>query len=175
MKNCINTLALFILLFISYEASCQTSQLKIISDPVEFNDYIVNQQNSIGSELQVLISIVTDNSTTKTQALTELDILNGVVADAVINLQNLKPIDPDSGLTAAAIDLFSFYKRIMSTSYKELVDEIYAEAPDAEKMDLILSSITEDEAKYDATFQTSQQSFANYYNFSLKENDLQSK
>jgi len=172
MKQSLYLLALNFLLFLSFEATGQKSQLKVISNPVEYNDYIINQQNSIGSELKVLISIVTNDSSFKTQALTELSILTGVVEEAVNNLQNLKPIDPDSGLTASAIDLFSFYKLIMSTSYKELIDEIYAEAPDSEKMNRILTTITEDEAKYDAAFQSSQQYFSEYYNFTLEENEL---
>jgi hypothetical protein len=140
--------------------------------PADYNNFVVDQQNAIGAELKVFISVITDPASEQSEAMDELTTLSGVIDQSVKRLELLKPIDPDFDLKSSALSLFGFYKRTMTTTYVEVVNELYAEVPDADKLNQYLATITEEEAVYDNAFQSAQSAFADHYNITLEENDL---
>jgi len=159
-------------LFISFSGKGQSGSAVVITVPVEYNDYIVEQQNKIGSEMKVFIGVLTDELSTKSEALTALDKLNETISLSTITIENLKQIDPDFGLKTEALNLFKFYSKTISTSYLKLLDELYAETPDLDKMNQLMTQITEEEAIYDNAYKTAQEKFAAQNNFVLEANTL---
>lgn len=144
-----------------------------ITDPVKYNDYIVGEQDRIGTELLKLIDMFGALPEDKQVTINQLEVVLRTCESANANLDRLKPIEHEFGLRDAAKGLFTFYHNIIDTDYRVVIDELYADTPDIDKMQEILNNVTTAEATYDETFQTAQQSFAKYHNMELKENELQ--
>lgn len=142
--------------------------MMVIEDAVEYNDYVIKQQDNIGNELKIFIAILNDTESIKSSAVSELDNVKDVINQSIRNLNNLQTLDPDFEMKENAVNLFNFYKRTMENAYVEMVDEIYSESPDGDRMNEIISKITEDEAIYDNAFLGAQQDFADYYNIRLE-------
>jgi hypothetical protein len=144
-----------------------------ISDPVKYNDYIVEQQNHIGDELLKLIAMFDALPEDQTVATDQLDVIISTAKTSIVNLNNLKPIANEFGMKQAAIDLFTFYKGTMDTDYRTVLDQLYAETPDMELLQGILVKIQEEEAAVDQKFQGAQQKFSAHHNIQLEENERQ--
>lgn len=144
-----------------------------ISDPVEYNDYIVDSQNSIGQKLLELLAVVNDLESTHDEAKASLQLLNNTIDISIESLENLKTLEPDFGMKQTAIELFLFYQKTMRTTYVLMVDEIYSAEPDVELLDKYMAEITEEESKVDNAFQSSQEQFAVKHNISLEKNSIQ--
>jgi hypothetical protein len=164
--------SLFILLFLVAFMGMKGQTLKI-SDPVKYNDYIVDQQNVIGVELLKLIDMFGNLPEDKTVATDQLEVILTTCNNGIINLQNLKPINNEFGMRQAAVELFQFYIQIMDSDYRTVLDQLYLEEPDAKLMQEILTRITESEGVVDEKFQSAQSAFAKYHNIQLEQNELQ--
>jgi hypothetical protein len=169
-----STLLLVALLFsgISMLKAQSDSQVSI-TDPVEYNDYIVDAQNRIGKNLLDLMAVVNDLESTHEQAKTSLSVLNSTIDMSILSLENLKTLEPDFGIKQTAIELFLFYQKTMRTTYVIMVDEIYSAEPNLELLNKYMAEITEEEGKYDNAFQSSQEQFAAKHNISLEKNSIQ--
>ncbi len=144
-----------------------------ITDPVKYNDYIVGQQNIIGTELLKLIGMFDALPEDKSETFAQLDVVITKCSEGVANLKNLKPIANEFGMRQAAIELFSFYHEIMDTDYRTIIDQLYSDAPDMEIMQGILTKVQDAEAVVDAKFQSAQKAFSAHHNIQLEENELQ--
>lgn len=149
------------------------AQTNKITDPVKYNDYIVGQQNFIGTELLKLIGMFDALPEDKSETFAQLDVVITKCTEGVANLKNLKPIANEFGMRQAAIELFGFYHEIMDTDYRVIIDQLYSDAPDMEIMQSILTKVQEAEAKVDEKFQSAQKAFSKYHNIQLEENELQ--
>jgi hypothetical protein len=149
------------------------AQTTTIKDPVKYNDFIVNQQNLIGEELLVLIGMFDALPDDQQVVLDQLEIVIGTCKSSIATTKNLKAIPNEFGLKANAIALFGFYEDIMDTDYRDAIAELYAEVPDTDLLQKILTSVQEEEAKFDAAFQSSQEQFAKYHNIQLIQNEIQ--
>lgn len=144
--------------------------------PVEYNDYIVTQQNKVGEKLVAFSSMLGDGKSSKAEIDTYLTNMLSTAQTATKAVEKMGPYDHSTNLRDNSVGLFKFYERAIANDYKALVDLIYAETPDdklMEKVQAILVKVTEEEAGYDASFQTAQQDFAAKYNIQLQENALQ--
>lgn len=150
----------------------QSDKVKI-SDPISYNDYIVNEQNEIGDALLDLMDVISDVTSTEEMAMYQLGVLTAAIDLSIIDLENLETIKNDYGIRRAALDLFGFYKRIMGTQYVEMIGQLYSEVPDMEVIDRISQEVTEEEKEFDAAFQLAQQAFASAHGFTLTPNSLQ--
>lgn len=165
MKKINHTL---LLLFIAFAASAQT-----ITDPVEYNDYFVNNQNKIGDELLKLIGMFDNLPEDKAIVNAQLKKVIAECDNAIAAVKSIKPIANEFNLRSASQDLFVFYKTTMSTDYPQLIDELYNPAPDMEKLTAILLKVQDGEAIVDEKFQKAQQEFATFHKIELEENELQ--
>ena len=163
---------MFLLMLLCAGAGLNAQTLKV-TDPVKYNDYIVDQQNLIGEQLVKLIGMFDALPEDKTVVTDQLEILITQCKSSVKSVQNLKPIPNEFGMKQGALDLFSFYQVTMDTYYRQMIDEVYKEVPDAEVLQGIVTNVQENEAKYDDAFQASQGKFAKYHNIQLGENELQ--
>lgn len=157
-----------LLLFIAFAASAQT-----ITDPVEYNDYFVNNQNKIGDELLKLIGMFDNLPEDKAIVNAQLNKVIAECDNAIAAVKSIKPIANEFNLRNASMDLFVFYKSTMSNDYPLMIDELYKPAPDMEKLNAVLLKVQDGEAIVDKKFQEAQQQFATFHNIKLEENELQ--
>jgi hypothetical protein len=162
----------FLLVVLAGIGTLKAQTLKI-SDPIRYNDYIVNQQSRIGEELLKLIGMFDALPEDKAVCIDQLEVIIATCKSAIANLQNLATINHEFGMRDSAIELFQFYDVTMETDYRKVIDELYAEIPDMELLQSILTRIQEQEATSDKKFQGAQEQFAKYHNISLQENSLQ--
>jgi len=169
MRNAL-TVLLFIIVY-------STNAQKTFKTAIAYNDYIVEQQTSIGLKILDFNNVVsaTVNYDTLMISLKEIDKAIDV---SLKNLKNTVAFEKETELKTAALNLFQFYKRIMSNEYKEMVKIIskgeYSEKDDA-RMAELLEKVVKDENAFDATFLGAQKKFAEKYGFTLEKSDLQEK
>lgn len=162
---------LLLLLCLGFVAT--QAQTTIVKDPVKYNDFIVNQQNMIGEELIQLIGMFDALPDDQQVVFDQLEVVISTCKSAIAATQNLKPISNEFGLKKNALALFGFYEEIMDDDYRKAIAELYAEEPNLELLQSLLTSIQEREAKFDQSFQGSQQEFAKFHNIQLIENEIQ--
>lgn len=162
---------LFVLLLLA-TAGLQGQTMKI-TDPVKYNDYIVDQQNLIGEQLVKLIGMLQAMPEDKSELIDQLEVLIAQCKSSISNVKNLRPNPNEFGLKQAALDLFGFYEKTMDHEYRQLIDEIYKEEPNQEVLNDILKNVTANEATFDSVFQSKQGEYAKYHNIQLEENQLQ--
>jgi hypothetical protein len=144
-----------------------------ISDPVKYNDYIVEQQNNIGDELLKLIAMFDALPEDQSIPTDQLNVIISTAKTSIANLNNLKPIANEFGMKQSAIDLFNFYKGTMDTDYRTVLDQLYAETPEVALLQEILVKIQGEEAAVDQKFQEAQEKFSQHHNIQLEENEQQ--
>jgi hypothetical protein len=85
----------------------------------------------------------------------------------------------DSALRDAAVNIFSFYKRIFLNQYKRIVEirrkGSFMTKDDLDELKQIIDDISKEEEKLDKNFHNAQQDFADKNNMQLGENSLQKK
>ena len=172
MKRTLRIFGIVYLLFAAFSAKSQSTSDTVITDPIAYNDFIVEQQNYIGLEIKVFSSIISDTTSYKSEAVAELEVLKSAVEKSTKNLKRLKQLNPDFNMKSQAVNLFGFYKRIMETYYVDFLDELYVEIPDMDNLNVLLDKITDEEAVYDNAYADAQKAFAEHYNISLEENTL---
>lgn len=165
-------LASILLALLFASAYAQTGTAVVITEPVKYNDYIVDQQNLIGNKLLGLNQVMGNPEATKDDALAAIEQIKAAIEQALLNTGNLSPIE-DMGLKKAAIDLFHFYQRTMQTKYPALINQVYSDTPDTDLINTLLGEVTAEEKGYDDAFLGAQSKFASANNFSLEENELQ--
>jgi len=163
-----NTLRVFLVFICALVIQFNIYAQKEITDPIEYNDYIVQQQINIRNEIDVMNKIISDLTSTKSMAMDQIKVLIGVSKQSIDNLNNLKIMQPDFQFKATAINLLKFYKRIIETTYIELINEIYASTPDNNKLNELIELIIKEESDYDSAYLSSQKEFAAYYEFTLE-------
>ncbi len=140
----------------------------------EYNDKIVDEQNKIGQRIIDFNYAV--------EAGEEMDLpLNLILEQINVSievLENLKPWEDGKALKNSALELFKFYKSIVSKEYREMVDILkHAEISetDAARLNTIMADVAEREKKVDYDFSTSQEAFAKRWNIELAPSELQDK
>ena len=103
MKNTFRIYTFTLLMLISLSGKSQSEQM-VIKDAVDYNDYVVKQQDMIGDELKVFIGILNDVESVKSSAVSELDNVKDIINQSIRNLKNLKKIDPDFDMTENALN-----------------------------------------------------------------------
>ncbi|MCG3165316.1 MAG: hypothetical protein POELPBGB_01078 [Bacteroidia bacterium] len=155
---------LLLLLIIPFAASAQKSA-------IEFNDIIVGEQNKIGQRIiDFNYAVETDTDTDLPLKLTLEQIKASLAEVEKISWQD------GAALKNSAIALFNFYQSIVSNEYVEMVkiiDKPELSQGDITRINELLASITEREAKLDAEFATQQEAFAKLNGFTLERNELQ--
>lgn len=163
MMKTILSLCLLLLLV----APASLAQQKKFSNAVQYNDYIVQQQQNILTVMNAF------NETVGKGEKPAIDAARlRVVAESRTAAKNVRQMAPFKGQTTfrdAAVSLFDFYVKVTSTTYVEMIDLMFSEREDrADKINALVANITEDEKKYDEKFLSSQQAFAKAHDFRLE-------
>lgn len=138
------------------------------NNAIEYNDYIINQQNLIVERIDAYISNISDGD--KNSTLVSLKELIKTIDQSLINLKNIGPYESNSAFRDAAIDLFEFYKSVAMNEYNEIVDIRFKEEltdEDYNRLQEIVDQISAKEKLVDDKFINSQKAFANEFGFIL--------
>lgn len=163
MKIKLVLVPLALLFFISTHAQTIT----VLTDAVSYNDFVIRQQDNIGADIRALVEVVNDVTSTKDDAYKALRKLQATIAGSIANLEGLQTLEPDFGFKDKSIILFKFYKKISENSYVEMVDELYSDAPDVDKIERIQIEIETEEAPLDDAFLGAQKKFAAHHGITL--------
>ncbi len=160
------------LLFILSASRLQAQNIRI-SDPIKYNDYMVERQDQFGAELLKLIDLFDVLPEDKSVVDGQSERVVASAQEGITAMNKLKPLKGDFGLHQSALELFVFYEETMRTDYGKIIDELYKDAPDLEALNEVLLRIEGEESKLDNAFFQAQNSYAKKHNFSLIENSLQ--
>ena len=173
MKNFIARFGVFLLFFCLSTPGIQ-AQITF-SDPISYNDYIVDNQDKIGVELLNFMALFTDGAAEARFIEVHKGVIN-TIDGAIKDTKAMPAYEGNLRLKDASVALFVFYKSVVEKEYKELMDIYIAgdfNEETSKKMDNLIGSITSREENYDKEFAEAQAEFAKKYKFSLEENDLQ--
>ncbi len=162
---------LFFLLLIPVGSTAQK-----ITDPVVYNDKIVEYQDQIGYAMVAMNEhIGTDESTLSSAEELRLDLLK-IIVESISGIKKMQAFDGNDDMRKAGLALFQFYERAVATDYKEAISILYKEdlsEDDITVLEGIVVKITEDESEFDIAFEKAQTAFAKKHNIELEENELQ--
>lgn len=168
MKYSLSFIALPFLLFLS----CATNSQKA----VEFNNLVINEQQRI-SELAIKLVDTMRSDISKCKEF-RLDIVKQC-DESLAAIKKLKGFEGSERMKNAAIELFSFYKKIYSNEYKQMFD-ILDKGENITEEDLAFIQqmeveVAKQEEKLDKEFADAQQELATKFNFQMEENENQQK
>lgn len=150
-------------------------QLNKFSEPVKYNDFIVNEQIQIGKTIQAFTTALNSSADSTVIHSKRRDIISQA-NKAYKQLLHTDPYGGDTSFIKHAKALFSFYAKIASTDYKQFIDILYnTNATDEQisnKLKTLLDTITEKEKIFDANFLNAQKAFAKKYDIELTENEF---
>jgi hypothetical protein len=146
------------------------------NDAVQYNDYIVSQQNLIGEKIIAYNTEFGVENVTREMVQPYYDDLLKTTREVVVRMRNLEVFEGNEQFLKASVDLMEFYQRTVEGAYLEMINIIFD--PDfndqsVEKLNTLLTNLTAEEAVYDDAFQKSQEAFANAYGFTIEKNELE--
>lgn len=158
--------------------ACGSLQLRAqeFSTAIEYNDYIVAQQNSIAAAMLIFNEELSKDTATKESATEKLEGLKSATKTSLANVRKISGYDGNVELRAATIDLFSFYEITFAKEYLQMIDLLYQEVFDEStmaEMQRMLTDISSREGALDEKFSAAQQAFATTHDFELTVNEYQ--
>ena len=163
----------FALVFCSLNVQAQK-----FSTAIEYNDYIVEQQNSIASAMLIFNEGLNSLSATKENAMENLNGLKTATKTGLEKVRKMSAFEGNTSLREATIDLFSFYETTFANEYAQLVDLLFKDDLNDDilaEMERLLAKITESEKVLDENFASEQKAFAVTHGFELTTNEWQEK
>lgn len=140
---------------------------------VEYNDFIVNEQNLVGEAINDLMSNMLEDSIT-VWAHYNAGLI--ITKNCFLAIQNAPAYENNTYFRDASIELFQFYLDVFSNEFRELITYYTDPNISFEKLDEELNRISEaitlKEDLYDNNFANAQAQFAEEYHFNLL--DIQS-
>jgi hypothetical protein len=143
---------------------------KQFHDPVEYNDFVVDQQNNI---LRRIIRLNELYDRAEEQAIRlQFDSLVLETDASLGKLTALTPFDGDSAVKVEAVKLMRFYHRIFRNEYKRIL-EIFLKGETAsdvevEEMSRIVEKLGEDEMLLHQALAKAQEQFARKHRFEFE-------
>ena len=154
-----------LLLIIPFAASAQKSA-------IDYNDMIVEEQTKIGQKIidfNYAVESDADMEMPLKLTLAQIDV-------SIAAIEKLSTWEDGAALKSSALQLFKFYKSIVSVEYREMVNILYHENlsdADVNRLNELMASVSEREKKYDDDFQRVQEAFAKRWNIDLVPNEIQ--
>jgi hypothetical protein len=141
--------------------------------PVQYNDYIVSRQTDL------MRKVISFSNAAEQDIDSAANMLKGYAAETTTMIGEIKGMPPykgDTSLRNAAVQSFTFYKRVFEEDYMDIIDIRRKEdltQDDVDEMDRIVKKITKEEEGYDKAFHNAQNNFAKKNNMRLRENEVQ--
>lgn len=170
----ISTKVLFLFALILF-AVASPLRAQPFKEAVDYNDYIVDQQNSIGRELITFNEAFADETVTFESITPTYNQLIKVTETAIANVTAMDAYGGNTDLRNSAAALFGFYLDIFKNEYLEMMKILLQdEATESgfARVEEIMQQISASEAEFDQAFNDAQTAFAEKHNFKLEENEL---
>lgn len=160
---------LYALLFVCGFQLVSVAQTPTFKTAVEYNDYIITQQNRV-------LTAITDfnlslDSGSIRYAHSKRDVIASVADDALLKLKKLPAYKGNTQFRAVTITLFEFYKSSAEVEYKEMIDLVMRPEKITneimKRINQLVDQVSDYEKKLDANFAEAQQKFATDNNFTL--------
>ena len=134
---------------------------------VEYNDFILEQQNSIIRRMLLLNELY--DTGTDSEIRLAFDSLVIQCDESLLCIKKLSAFEEDSVLKVDAERLFAFYDRIFHKEYKRMLDiflkgELASEA-EVDELNQIVVQVGEQEAKLNDALSKSQEKFSKQHGF----------
>jgi hypothetical protein len=163
----------FLLIACFLQANAQT-----FNSAVDYNDFIVSEQNKIGEKILVFNQRIGEAGITKEVMTEVLEDLLRTANTSILAVKDLSPYEGGEDLKQASVDLFQFYARLIDHDFREIINIIFTEELDdaaMTRLNDIVKKVQTDEAVLDEHFGKTQNAFAERHNMELKQNELQEK
>ena len=140
---------------------------------VEYNDYIVLRQTDL------MRKVVEFGETAQTDIDSAASLLSSYSRDTekmIDEIRGMPAFKGDTALRNAAVNSFSFYKRVFEEDYMDIINirrKGDLTQDDVDEMERIVKKIEREEKVLDDAFQAAQKSFAKENNMRLRENEMQ--
>lgn len=164
-----------IIFFILFPAMHQLAIAQTFKTPVEYHNFILNEQEKI---INTIINFSNQFNTNDSTLLVNYNNTKSILKKSLERLQKLPEYNGDSEMRDAAIPLFEMYYDAMDVEYKEMVDLFIKKdfgKKTQERVNFLLNSINEREKKLDVRLIDAQTNFAKKYNLNIQNNQLQQK
>ena len=143
---------------------------------VQYNDYIVGRQTTLMKNI-VAFGAMAQKDLDSAGKL--LDIFTGETVGYIKEIKGMPPYKGDSSLRDAAVNTFTFYKKVFDNDYRQIIEinksGESATEEGAAKVNKIVADITKEEAEFDKSFHNAQRNFAETNKMKLIENSMQKK
>lgn len=175
MKKTLGVIVLFLSLLIG---ACQQqvarSGERQFFTPVEYNDFIVDQQNAIIHRMVKLTATYDQGS--ESEIRLQFDSLVKQSDISLSEIRHLTDYDGDSSLKLQAEQLFEFYNHIFHNEYRKMID-IFLKGPDATDADIkelnrIVNSVREKEEALSMALGKTQVAFSKKFKFDFNDSTL---
>lgn len=140
--------------------------------PVEYNDFIVDQQNAI---IRQMVSLNNSYETgTEPEIRLRFDSLVNQSGESLLQIAQLSPYENDSSLQREALRFFTFYHSIFRNEYRHMV-EIFLKGNEATDEDIrelnnIVNKIKTEEEQHNRSLSEKQLFFARKFAFDFQVN-----
>jgi len=143
------------------------------TDPVVYNDYIVDQQLAVGEAINSMMnSTFLDSAGIWTVFYQSIEM----VKRCNVNIKNLHPFEDDTAFLSAAQTLFQYYENTVVNDYPIFIKALYSSnstEADYEEMNVIILKHNEKEALLDEQFAVAQSAFAAKHGFTFDESVIE--
>jgi len=146
-----------------------------LEDAMSYNDYIVDQQSSIGRIMIALQEEMNKELLEPERLWSIYDSLLHQIDESLNAVKALPPYEDNVDLRNSAVELLQFYQSTVALGYKTLLEILIRQEfseSDMQTLNQILETVTAEEAIRDQRFQEAQNSFASTHNMELQENEL---
>lgn len=142
---------------------------KKIYSPLEYNNFLVDQQNKITAGLIQLSASIDSLPSEKIQEAYQ--VLLHKSDTAFLNVSMLSPYESDSSYLMQARNLIRFYRNVFRKEYKAMIEiylkQEFATAEDLGRLRQLVDTINIQESKHDALFRLEMQRFSEQHQLEM--------
>ena len=175
MKNIFLMLTMAVL-FAACKETVKGTNGVIYKTPIEYNDYIVSRQTTLMKNILAFGEMAQQNPDSAGKML---DVFAEETTDFIKEIKGMPPYKGDSTLRNAGVNIFTFYKKVFESYYKQILalnkSGENATEEGAAKLNSIVTNLNKEEEKADKAFHKAQKDFAETNNMKLIENSMQKK
>lgn len=175
MKNIFLILTMAVL-FAACKETVKGTNGVIYKTPIEYNDYIVSRQTTL---MKNIVSFGEMAQTNPDSAGKMLDLFAKETTDFIQEIKGMPPYKGDTSLRNAGVNIFTFYKKVFQSYYKQIMEINKSGENKTEegvaKLNSIVTNLNKEEEIADKAFHKAQKDFAETNKMKLIENSMQKK
>ncbi|MBK8140918.1 MAG: hypothetical protein IPK57_07750 [Chitinophagaceae bacterium] len=165
---------LFIAVFIACNNPVKGRNGVVFKNPADYNDYIISRQTIL---IKNILDLGKKADSDVDSAYGMLDSYTNDATRIIAEIKDMPSYKGDSSLRDAAVNSFTFYKKLFGESYKRVLS-IRREGGDeteegAAEIMGIMDSIKREEEIHDKRLHNAQKDFASRFKMKMRDNEIQ--